>query len=411
MAAVAGLRGTGDWGTDERPKNFRELIMFRNPNGSAPIFALTSKIAEEAVNDPEFAWWDEPNDLIRLQVNGGLNSTATALVVNSPDPDATDPGLLYGLATHLKPGDLLLVEPVLGAEVAASWQAEIVQVTAVASATALTISRGAAGSTAAAIANAGFLTKIGSAYAEGTASPNAVSRNPIKYSNLCQIFKTSYEVTGTADETYARTGNVRANDKKRKIFDHARDIELSILLGQKFETTGANGKPLRFMGGLRDFIPPSNTTAFGANVTLDQYLAAVAPCFNFDTPAGDERILFCGNGYANTLNLLANAGGNIQFGETIKAYGMELREFILPQGRLLIRRHPLMSRHPFYTYSAFGVDFASLKYRYLRDTRSEDEIQANDSDTHKGQWLSEISIEVQRGGLTQFYHGNFASVA
>jgi len=47
----------------------------------------------------------------------------------------------------------------------------------------------------------------------------------------------------------------------------------------------------------------------------------------------------------------------------------------------------------------------------LRDTRSEDEIQANDSDTHKGQWLSEISIEVQRGGLTQFYHGNFASVA
>lgn len=24
MAAIAGLRGTGDWGTDERPKDFRE---------------------------------------------------------------------------------------------------------------------------------------------------------------------------------------------------------------------------------------------------------------------------------------------------------------------------------------------------------------------------------------------------
>lgn len=410
MAAVAGLRGTGDWGTDERPKNFRELIMFRNPNGSAPIFALSSRIQEESVDDPEFSWWDEPNDLIRLQANGALNTTATTLVVDSPDPDASAPGILYGLATHLKPGDLLLVEPVLGAEVA-TWQYEIVMVSAVASATSLTIVRGQAGSTAAAIPDNAFLTKIGSAYAEGTASPNAVSRNPIKYSNLCQIFKTAYEVTNTADATYARTGNARQNDKKRKIFDHARDIELSILFGQKFETTGSNGKPLRFMGGLRDFIPTTNTTLFGANVTLDQYLAAVMPAFNFDSPAGDERVLFCGNGYANTLNLLANAGGNVTFGETIKVYGMELRELVLPQGRLLIRRHPLLSRHPTFTYSAFGIDFSSLKYRHLRDTVAMDNIQANDVDTSKGQWLSEISIEVQRGGLTQFYHGGFQSVA
>lgn len=410
MAAVAGLRGTGDWGTDERPKNFRELIMFRNPNGSAPIFALTSRIQEESVDDPEFSWWDEPNDLIRLQINGALNSTTTAFVVDSGDPDAANPGNLYGLATHLKPGDLLLVEPALGAEVQ-TWQNEIVMVTAVASATAFTASRGQAGSTAAAIADNAFLTKIGSAYAEGTTSPNAVSRNPIKYSNLCQIFKTAYEVTGTADNTRARTGNARQNDKKRKIFDHARDIELSILFGQKFETTGSNGKPLRFMGGMRDFIPTTNTTIFGSNVTLDQFMAAVTPAFNFDTPAGDERVVFCGNGYAQTLNLLAQSAGNVTFGEVVKVYGMDLRELILPQGRLLIRRHPLLSRHPLFTYSAFGVDFASLKYRHLRDTRAEDDIQANDADTHKGQWLSEISIEVQRGGLTQFYHGNFASVA
>ena len=27
--AVAGLRGTGDWAADERPKNFREMILWR----------------------------------------------------------------------------------------------------------------------------------------------------------------------------------------------------------------------------------------------------------------------------------------------------------------------------------------------------------------------------------------------
>jgi len=37
MSGIAGLRGTGDWGTDERPKSFREGILRFNPNGTAPF--------------------------------------------------------------------------------------------------------------------------------------------------------------------------------------------------------------------------------------------------------------------------------------------------------------------------------------------------------------------------------------
>ena len=50
MAAVAGLRGTGDFGTDERPKDFREMILFLNPNGDTPIFGLTSKAKKRIVS-------------------------------------------------------------------------------------------------------------------------------------------------------------------------------------------------------------------------------------------------------------------------------------------------------------------------------------------------------------------------
>lgn len=408
MTAVAGLRGTGDWGTDERPKNFREFILFRNPNGSAPMFALMARIASESVDDPEFNWWDEPNDLIRLQVNAAFAATVTSLTVDSPDPDAANPGRVYGNATHLKPGDLLMLEDATEAQVLTH---EIMQVVTVTSATAFTVTRGVAGSTAIAIVDDDFLLKIGSAYAEGTGAADAASRNPIKYNNLCQIWKTSYEITGTALETRARTGKVLSNDKKRKTFDHSRDIELSMMFGQKFETTGANGKPLRFMGGLREFIPTDTTTIFGTNVTLTQYLDALTPLFDFDTPAGDERIVFCGNGYLNTLNLLANSVGQIRFGDVIDVFGLKLREFILPQGRIFLRTHPLMNRHAQYRSSAFIVDFASLKYRHLRDTKSKDNIQARDADTQKGQWLTEASLEVMRGGLTCGYHGNFVSVA
>lgn len=407
MTAVAGLRGTGDWGTDERPKNFRELIMFRNPNGSAPLFALTARIASESVNDPEFNWWDEPNDLIRLEINGALNSTATAFVVDSPDPDAANPGRVYGLATHLKPGDLLMVEKTE----AQVLDNELIQVLTVTSGTAFTATRGVAGSAAAAIADNAFLTKIGSAYAEGTAAADATSRNPIKYNNLCQIFKSTYEVTKTAEKTFARTGDVIANDKKRKVFDHSRDIELAFMFGQKFETTGANGKPLRYMGGLREFIPTDTTTIFGTGVTLSVYMDAVSPIFDWDTAAGDERIVFCGNGYLNTLNDLAALNGQIRFMETIKVFGMNLRRFVLPQGQLFIRAHPLMNRHALYRDSAFIIDFSALKYRMLRDTMAEDNIQTPGDDSRKGQWLSEISLEIRHGGLSCGYHGNFNSVA
>jgi len=408
MAAVAGLRGTGDWGTDERPKNFRELILFRNPNGSAPLFALSARIASESVDDPEFSWWDEPNDLIRVQFDAAFAATVTALTVDSPDPSATAPGIPYGNATHLKPGDLLMVED---ATEAAVFTHEIMQVLTVTSATAFTATRGVAGSVAVAIADLDFALKIGSAYAEGTLSPAATSRNPIKYSNFCQIFKSAYELTGTILETRARTGKALDNDKKRKTFDHSRDIELALMFGQKFETTGSNGKPLRFMGGLREFIPTDTTTIFGASVTLQQYLDATTPLFDWDTPAGDERIVFCGNGYLNTLNLLANSNGQVRFAEVIKVFGMNMREFVLPQGRLFLRTHPLMNRHAQYKDSAFIIDFSALKWRPLRDTKSQDNIQANDADTRKGQWMTEAGLEVSRGGLSCGYHGNFNSVA
>ena len=115
MAAIAGLRGTGDWAPDERPKNFREFILYRNPNGTAPIFALMARVQKESTDDSEFNWWDEPNDIVRLTVNktGGYGTGDTTIVVDSVDPDASaaNKNTPYGSAFNLKPGDDLLVEP------------------------------------------------------------------------------------------------------------------------------------------------------------------------------------------------------------------------------------------------------------------------------------------------------------
>lgn len=407
MPAVAGLRGTGDWGTDERPKNFRQGILFRNPNGMTPLLALMGKVSEESVDDPEFAWWDEPVDIVRLQINNGAGYTAgaTTFVVDSGDQTSTSAN--YGLATHLKPGDLLLVEKT---EVQAH-DAEVIMVTSVTSATQFDVARGQAGTTAGAIADNTWLTKIGSAYAEGSSKPNAASRNPVKYYNYCQIFKTLYSLTRTAIKTKARTGPVLENDKKRKTFDHSKDIEMALLWGQRYETTGSNGKPLRFMGGLRQFIPASNTTIFGATTTWQQWLDATVPVFDWDTPSGNERIIFCGNKYLNVLNNIARLNGDINFTETVKVYGLDLQKIITPQGTLYLKTHPMMNRHSKFSASAFILDFAALKYKYLRDTFFEDDVQTPGDDQKQGQWITECSLEVRFGGATLGYHGNLTAAA
>jgi len=369
------------------------------------------------VNDPQFHWWDEPNDLLRLQVDGPVAQAGTTITVDSPDPSIGSPGIVYGSGLNLKEGDLLMVE--LNAsqtkEDSDIGNHEILRVIGTPTATTFTVDRAQAGTSAPAGADSipddAHLLLIGSAYEEGSPAASATSRNPIKFTNYCQIFKTSYEITKTALKTYARTGKVESNDKKRKVFDHSRQLELAMMFGQSAETTGTNGQRLRFMGGLREFIPQTNTNIFNANVTWQQYVAASESVFDFDTPAGDERILFCGNGYLNSLNNMAQTQGQVQLGAIVKQYGMELREIIMPTGRFYVKTHPLMNRHAAFKYSAFIIDASALRYRPLRDTKAEDNIQTPGDDRVMGQWLTETSLEVRYAGLTLGYHGNFVSAA
>ena len=57
--AFLGMRGTGDWATDERPKNYRQGILYLYPNGSAPLTGLLSKMSvslSPPINRVGFTW-------------------------------------------------------------------------------------------------------------------------------------------------------------------------------------------------------------------------------------------------------------------------------------------------------------------------------------------------------------------
>jgi len=391
MAAIAGLRGTGDWATDERPKNFREAILWRDPNGVTPLTALMSKAKSAGTDDPEFAWWEEELNQIRVQSDAtGASASSTALGLTSGGLD-------------LVVGDLLLVEKAD----AETYDNEIVEVSSVTSDTAIVVKRGQAGTSAAATGASAYLTKIGNRFAEGTGAPTASTRNPTKVYNYCQIFKTVYEMTRTASQTKTRTGDPLKNDKKRKMFDHSVSLETAFMWGRRSETTGANGKPMRTTGGLRSFIS-TNVTVFATTPTVNSVLDALYPVFDYSGEgAGDERIIFAGNGALNAFNkmIAGNSNVNVEYGGVISTYGMKLQQFVTPQGIFYIKTHPLMNTHPRFTNSMFVINGAGLRYRHLMDTKAQENIQGNDEDTKKGQWISEVGLEVNHE-KTFAYLGN-----
>lgn len=385
----AGLRGTGSWGDHERPTNFRELILWLNPNGSAPITALLSKTAEEAVDDPQFSWWEERLEPLRIRINysTGYSTTDTTLTIAGS-------GLLC------VPGMIFQVEKTEST----TYDNEHVMVSSVTNDTTIVVKRGVANTPSRPIADNTYLTCIGTAYPEGADKPSYASRNPVRLYNYCQIFETAMGITWTAQKTRARTGDPWKNDKKRKAFDHAAQMEFAFLFGKPYEDT-SGPQPIRYTGGLRHFIT-TNVTVFTTTPTEDTFLEAVYRVFDYDSQAGNERIVLAGNGALNSLNKLARGAGRIQFTDVVKVYGMQLQRWILPQGTLLIRSHPLLNVHPRYTYSMFVLDPTSLKYRYLIDTKFVDNVQTPGKAAREALWYTEAGLEVQHE-RTNAYIGNF----
>lgn len=404
MAGIAGLRGSGNWGTDERPKSFREGILWADPNGEAPLQALLSQMGTQSVGDPEFSWWEETLQHARVKVTTAANASIATLVVAADDQPAGISGALSFVS-----GDLLISETAGGI-----FTGEIMKVTEDPTTdTGLKVSRGYGGTTAAAIAQDAYLTKIGDVFSEGSLAPKSTTRNPTKLRNYCQIFKKTYTITETAKAIQGiRTGNTLANDKKRKLFEFNRDMEMAMLYGVASEGVGSNGQPERTTGGILSFLT-TNRTNFGSgggNVAWseDNVIDFFASMFDWNGEgAGNERIGFCGNGALTALNKLArnSASTRINFEGSVKYYGMELQKWVLPQGTVYFRTHPLFNIHPQLTKAMVAINPAGISERALRPVKHKGNIQENDADYEKGMWIAETGIEVHHE-KTMAYAGN-----
>jgi hypothetical protein len=385
--AIQGLRDTSNFVSEARPKNWRQGILLLDPNGMTPLTALSSLMKSKTTDDPEFAWWEKSLQTRRIALTTTITTSTTTLAFSA------------GGCNALKAGDILYVEE----------NNELMLVVAdPTSDTAITVSRGAAGSTAAAITVGGEgvnpnFRVAGNANEEGSLAPTGVAFDPTKQYNYTQIFRNTLELTRTAAKTRLRTVDAVKEAKRECLQIHNIDMEMAFWLGNRTEGT-FQGKPRRFTGGILEKIPSANVVdSAGAATDMETLEGYLERMFRFGS---QEKMAFCGNISLLTINQIVrkNSTYNIQLG--VKEYGMSVTRLTTPFGELVLKTHPLFNQMtggttgttPYYALNSwmFVLDMKEIVYRPFNgaDTKYQPKLEANGLDGMQSGYLTECGLEI-----------------
>jgi hypothetical protein len=258
----------------------------------------------------------------------------------------------------------------------------------------------AIGSTAAALNEGDEIYIIGSAQSENDTSKPARAKTPTTVENYTQIFRTPFEVSGTIQAVGWLVQPSEWNRLARNAgIEHAKDIELSLILGHKSATTpGATEN--RTTGGVLSFIT-SNQTSAGGVLSEAEFNAAMAQVMRYGSPS---KLAMGSSTAVSALNKFPASKQITRNDET--TYGMNVTHYTSPFGSLNLTYHRLLEGTKYGGYLII-VDMEEVAYRYLandtvnRDTKVLPNRQPNDQDGEKAEYLSECGL---RFGL-QRTHG------
>ena len=392
---MLGMRGTGDWITDQRPKNWRELLLFLYPNGDMPLTAIMSKMKSEKTDDPEFNWWTKKFPEQAGAVSGVYTDTGLSAAYSSSYASGAH-GAATAATVYVKMTAAVIAEFRVGHQVLlrdasdpyADVNGKVTARTVNGDSSYLTVTLLEAddnsyhifGASSHNLSDCDRIMVIGNINEEGAAMPTGIAYDPTKYYNYTQIFRTPLSITRTARKTKLRGGPAYQEAKREALELHGVEMEKSIIFGIPTENTGSGGKPERTSQGIIDFVRtnvPANFNSYDLNSTYtgldwtadgggETWLdAMLEQLFRFGT---SERLALCGSGVILGIQQLVKAGAHMNITPTTTGYGLKVLEWITPFGTIYLKTHPLMSQETTTRKKLLLFPPTNLVYRYIDDT-------------------------------------------
>jgi len=381
-----GVFNTGNFTTDLAKKSFAAMITRLMPNGTAPLFALTSMLTDETAVQVEHGFFSKTMIFPELKINapGGFLATDTTFIVDTTLD--TLPGMIMRVE---RTGENIIINTVL-------------------SATTASVARSVGSVAAAAIVDDDDLFQVGNAFEESSDRPTANNIIPVRVTNLTQIFRNTWAISGSAKATQVIAGeSTDAESRQDAAALHAADIEKAIFFGQKSQGT-RNGQPFRTMDGLLNLIetpgnyPPSfggavNSFTAGATTNWTQLEGFLDPVFDQTTdPKGaNERVLFVGGAAKVVLNNIGRLNGTYQLMDGQTNFGLQFSTLTTSRGKFRLIEHPLFNTNSIWSQMAVGVDLPTFRLAYLAGRKTQN-MEFNTS----GNQAQDNGIDAVGGTLT-----------
>lgn len=376
--ATAGTNGVD---SNQRKIDMAQQIMLLEPE-SNPLTVILKNLSKKRCFAPKYSWMEKELDPRFDTANGAQTNVSTTIVVTNAGYWENQ-GLIYVPRTG-----------------------ETIRIVSGGGTATLTVVRGV-GSTAAAINNGEELLAAGNAALEGDTARAGRSRNPTTVVNYTQIFRTPWEETDTALHTEYEGDDDWDRQAADHGIEHAKNLEYSIALGHPSEDlTDASGKPRRTTGGFNHFVT-TNVTDFAGTTTELGFYTALRPIFRY---GAKEKIGFASMLAVDILNTFPR--GKIQIvNPDQNKYGLRIMQFVSPHGVLNLVTHYLLEGATL-GKQLWVMDPNNASYRYLqnqrgsRDTHIRTNIQTNDTDGRKDEYLSEcgavFGLDKTHGKLINF---------
>jgi hypothetical protein len=365
-----GLFNSAAFTQDLARKSFSAMITRLGPNGQAPLFGMTSMLKTEVAVAPEHGFFVKTMLFPQLIVGaGGQTAADTIFTVTT--------------TLNILPGMLMRVDS----------SGENVRITQVISGTQVQVQRAFGSVAAAAIAAAVQIYQVGTAFEEGSIRPNALVINPVRITNLTQIFRNTWGVTNTVRATQMIAGD--SNDAESRTdcaMFHAADIEKNLFWGQK-SVNNLNGQPIRTMDGLISIVgnlsyyPSSysatNVFTAGGTTNFTQLQNYLEPLLNqtTDPKVANERVVFCGGTAKRVINDIGRLNGTYYLTDGQTNWGLQFTTFKTARGTFRLIEHPLFNSNSSWSKTAVVVDLSSFNIAYLGDRKTQNmEFNLNGTD-------------------------------
>lgn len=381
MAFQNGVFNTTQNPTELNARSFAAEILRRFPNGTAPLFALTSRFGRSRAKSSTHGYFSKTMSFVRL-VSAAALVGDTALTIAAGTAGLTQYMVLHNIRTR-----------------------ENVRIESITDGTHIAVTRGFGREAAAAVNANDVWVQAGTAFPEGSNRPEARRMTMVYIGNYTGIFRNAWALTDTARASMSEAGYSNVAENRNDCMAlHSADIEAGMLFSQKkMDTSGT--QPVHTTQGIIDAVAeyaPTHIVPMGATTDYGQLRTAVELSLESSTNVGspNDRLLV---GDAQAIRVISDIGrksGQVQIMQEQTSFGMRYTSFQTQRGNFALMDHPLLNGLGM-TGFAVVLDMPAIKLAYLdgRDTKPEDygqggKVVENGVDAVGGSLTTEFALEL-----------------